>query len=96
MVGLQSKSYEFLTNNSQSITRARLTLRIKRVAKIVQYNNHEQHRLLRNRGPLYATQFLWYRFALFTTKTAPLRSAAVDGRYMPEMMKSKAAIISER
>ena len=49
---------------------------------MVQYNNHEQHLLLRNRGPLYATQFLWYRFALFTTKTAPLRSAAVDGRYI--------------
>ena len=45
------------------------------------HNNPKQHRLLRNRGPLYAPQLLWYRFALFTTKTAPLRSAAVDGRY---------------
>ena len=46
------------------------------------HNKHEQHRLLRNRGPLYAPQFLWYRFAFFTTKTAPLRSAAVVGRYL--------------
>jgi len=49
---------------------------------MVQYNNHDQHLLLRNRGPLYATQFLWYRFALSTTKTTPLRSAAVVWRYM--------------
>ena len=48
---------------------------------MVQYNNRNQHQLLRNRGPLYAAQFLWYRFALFTTKTAPLRSAAVAWRY---------------
>ena len=45
------------------------------------HNKHDQHRFLRNRGPLYAPQFLWYRFALFTTKTAPLRSAAVVWRY---------------
>ena len=36
----------------------------------------------RNRGPLFAPRFLWYRFALFTTKTAALRSAAVEGRYI--------------
>ena len=47
-----------------------------------QYNQANQHRLLRNRGPLYAAQFLWYRFALFTTKTAALRSAAVGRRYV--------------
>ena len=46
-----------------------------------QYNQANQHRLLRNRGPLYAPQFLWYRFALFTTKIAALRSAAVGRRY---------------
>ena len=45
-----------------------------------QYNQANQHRLLRNRGPLYAPQFLWYRFALFTTKIAALRSAAVGRR----------------
>ncbi|MGB3623472.1 MAG: hypothetical protein WBA20_19165 [Ketobacter sp.] len=28
---------------------------------------------------------MWYRFAPFTTKTAPLRSAAVDGRYAANM-----------
>ena len=47
-----------------------------------QYNQANQHRLLRNRGPLYAPQFLWYRFALFTTKIAALRSAAVGRRYI--------------
>ena len=47
-----------------------------------QYNQAKQHRLLRNRGPLYAPRFLWYRFALFTTKTTALRSAAVGRRYI--------------
>ena len=47
-----------------------------------QYNQANQHRLLRNRGPLYAPRFLWCRFAPFTTKTAALRSAAVGKRYI--------------
>ena len=57
-------------------------LRINTVQFNNQYNQAKQHRLLRNRGSLYAPRFLWFRFAPFTTKFAALRSAAVGRRYI--------------